>query len=310
MVGLVLGGCFGRASGPATSGRWVEEMTSPTASLRSLGGSAELGVYAGARGLYRREAGQWALVPGTDAHVWNDMAVVGSELWAVGESGGVLRLGPGGAVQQAEVEGVPSAFYNVSSAQGAVYANAADERLWRWDGASWAVSTPGELTGHTLGAMFALGPDRVIAHVPPKSTGKALHMGSLDGGRWTVETRGKRWAYVASMRGAGPDAVWAVGMAHAGLFGKTGFAMRWDGARWVDEALPVSVPLNDVSVRGPTDAVAVGQQGTLLRWDGRAWSTLATGGKLPFTRVFAAPDGQIYVVENGARLLRWDGGSP
>lgn len=289
---------------------WVEELSVPDSNLFAIAGNAQGGVYAGARGIYKRDNGQWRLIEGTSGRVWRALSVVGDhDVWAAGRGATVLHW-DGQTATEMLVPGVGTDLHHIAAFQDVVWVSSTAEQIWRWDGSGWNAVKPPEVAGRYMAGIYASAPDRLFVHTPLLSTGKPTGIARYDGKSWVVDVLGKRWTFVGSLDGSGPNDVWAVGMKHAGLFGNTGFSYHWDGKGWTDVPLPLEEHISAVSVRSPTDAWAAGWHSTLLHWNGKAWKTMSTGGKQTFTRIFAAPDGTVYVVENDQRLLRWAGEVP
>jgi hypothetical protein len=78
--------------------------------------------------------------------------------------------------------------------------------------------------------------------------------------------------WLLNVGGSSPTDIYAVGGSP-----EAGVAMHYDGDRWSEVDLGVSVPLLTwIHATSPTEAMAVGFAGTAVRWDGSSWTVLPT----------------------------------
>ena len=197
-----------------------------------------------------------------------------------------------------------------------------------WDGVRWSVvEAPGPLPEPltadaypSLSAVDALAPGDAWAtgqteNVAPvgQSNTVALHW---DGIAWTrsttpdVAAQSGTYGHLLGVAAAGPDDVWAVGIAsdQPGTFGGGDRALieHWDGHRWtVSLTLPPDSRLVNVLALSPDEAWAVGSTGSsgsfrplVLRWNGVQWDEVEAGitGQAALTDVSGTRSGDLWAV--------------
>jgi hypothetical protein len=85
--------------------------------------------------------------------------------------------------------------------------------------------------------------------------------------------------------------------------------LRWDGATWRRDAVPVSEPLFSTWGRGGDDVYAVGGQqvGEILHFDGQGWrEVMQIESGQGLSGVFTSDDGMTYAVGAGGLVLELD----
>jgi hypothetical protein len=187
----------------------------------------------------------------------------------------------------------PTVYYAVSQGHSfpGVYCG-----LYRGDPASGLMGIPAGSTG--IQDLYVAAPRDLFA-----VAGRALERG--DGVTWTTVTTGLPG--VSTVRGRGPNDVWATSSADDGTLA------HWDGARWTVSTVGVHTRLAPVVFGGTTDAYTVGGL-QVFRWDGASWMPLGApldgrlGGAVdpPSSPLWAASVTDLWLgAEHG--YYRWDG---
>jgi hypothetical protein len=192
----------------------------------------------------------------------------------------------------------------------------------RWNGTTWT-RVPFGLTADEGGWLesgrIAAAPGRAWLITTGIFDGYShSRVAAWDGSAWTwlpdvTETYGDLYDIDA----AGRDAVWVVG----GSFDK-GFALQWNGTRWVDR-LPGRSDLNllRLHVVSRNSVWVYGErtggpqvEHVLLHWNGTRWTERVVPGGVFSGGVTATTDGAVWVVARGdvpdrTRYLRYSSGS-
>jgi hypothetical protein len=184
----------------------------------------------------------------------------------------------------------------------------------RWDGDSWAASTPASSVARSqLFGVFRLGPTNVWAVGGDTDTGAnrdplAMHW---TGSSWTQSSLpALSGATLFGVDGSSAADVWTVGS--VGDPART-LALHWNGSAWTRFATPSpgdNAVLLDVSAVSATDAWAVGTRQDvlgaegaplILHWGGSTWTIVdepsRVAGELDAAAV--APDGDLWTAGGG-----------
>ena len=123
--------------------------------------------------------------------------------------------------------------------------------------------------------------------------------------------------WLASVWGAAPDDVWAVG--------PNGTILHWDGSAWTGSAIgpddeyidlgPGSISIRQHGINAlwgssASDVWAVGDVGRILHWDGSAWSVIEDGeSSAQLIGVWGTGPNDVWAVgaDSNAVVLHWDG---
>lgn len=197
---------------------------------------------------------------------------------------------------------------------------------------SWEIvqsANPGDIS-HTLNAVVALAASEAWAVGGSGDPASPLDVliERWDGTAWTPEeapSPGSQTNELLAVDAAGPNDVWAVGRTASG-FGDRPLALHYDGAEWLEVALPEEVTgvLTGVAAISPSDVWAVGFSGDpdasleralILHWDGLLWAVVDGGravgsGKSALRDVRAAAPDDVWAVgylHNRPLIVRWDG---
>jgi hypothetical protein len=109
----------------------------------------------------------------------------------------------------------------------------------------------------------------------------------------------------ADVWGSGPNDVWIVGYAGAGL--SEGTAFHWDGSRWTSSDVGAVNDFWGVSGQGTDDVWAVLDHGGVERWNGSSWLLTSAGTDTSLTNVWVAGPDDVWVAAYPGTLLHWDG---
>lgn len=170
-------------------------------------------------GLSVRRKGQWKeLDSGTPEDLW-DVWTTGDEIFASGAHGTMIRCEAEKCAPM--TTGVKETLWNVwGKSPTEVYAIGEKTTLLRWDGASWKLHTVP--AGMPLSAIGSDGQGGVLA----MTWGETFR---LDGGAWTSVA--EHGGHVMTDGDGEIRAVYGGGGAPVGI-------RRWDGKKWVEEAVP------------------------------------------------------------------------
>ncbi|MGC4118076.1 MAG: hypothetical protein QM765_26705 [Myxococcales bacterium] len=102
-----------------------------------------------------------------------------------------------------------------------------------------------------------------------------------------------------AVAGTGTKDVWAAGA--------RGTMLRWDGADWKRQEVPVTADLQGLWFAGADDGWAVGTVGTALRWDGTRWSAVAVPVTNALLAVWGTASDSVWAVGTEGVILHWDG---
>jgi uncharacterized protein YjdB/photosystem II stability/assembly factor-like uncharacterized protein len=193
--------------------------------------------------------------------VWAASATV---VFAVGDSGTILRTQDGGTTWQAQPAPTTSDIIAVwGLAPNAAFAVGVGGELLRWDGALWSAAqapVPAALYG-----VFGTSITDVYA------VGDAGYVLRNNGASWSRQSTNVLgllngvWAQSASN-------VWAVGQT-----GDRALMIRWDGQTWQAQAAGTTNVLSSIWGPNALDVYATGANGTIIRFDGARWSPMTTG---------------------------------
>ncbi len=204
--------------------------------------------------------------------------------------------------------------------------------VYRWDGASWTLSTRGanfggqflSVHGSSSSNVIAVGTNGIIARFDGNSwtamssgssrqlndvwvegSGAAFAVGAngtalrLAGSTWSVMTTGS----TQSLNG-----IWS-NSGSAFAVGTSGEVLRFNGSVWTRDVVATAENLYGVAGASTSSVVAVGTTGTVLRFDGTSWTAVNNGittSDLYAVAGTSANGGRMYITSD-VGLLQLDG---
>jgi hypothetical protein len=197
---------------------------------------------------------------------------------------------------------------------------------------SWEVvqsADPGDAPTMLLGvAAVAAGEAWAVgASGDPEEPAAAL-VELWDGRAWTAEKVPNPGSVneLRAVDAAGPNDVWAVGRTVTAFGGDRPFALHYDGARWLEVALPEEIDgvLNGVAAIAADDVWVVGftgepaaslERALIMHWDGQLWAVVDGGraigsGKSALRDLEAVAPNDLWAVgylHNRPLIIHFDG---
>ena len=232
--------------------------------------------------------------------IWGRSA---SELWAVGESGAILRYD--GAAWRLETR-VNAALSGVAGNATEVYAVGSPAAVYRLAVGTWQRLVVPGLSTERLRAVHSPTPGEVWVAGAGLGAGSGLAL-RLREGQWLRTNLGPPpSAFIAIWSGGSQMPLWALGENNGTLF-------RLSGQAWAAAAIPTSLPLLRLGGRSASDAWAVGRDGVVAHHDGATWTasgTLLPGGALHgVVGLSAAEAWAVGELAGAAAAVRFDGRS-
>lgn len=270
-------------------------------------------------------------------------AVSGSEAWAAGDTGLVLRWnGSSWVPYPIDTRGDMSGVYGRGPDEA--FALALDGRVWRFDGERFTEETtglaPGELGGLQgcgPSRLFAYGLDRVVfrddrgwAEVPARpqarllgltcASAESLWLAGEDGGAYHVTVRGDRQftldretplprpPRLLSLVAVDGETVWAAGIDAAS--GLPQVSRRRPGGVWEPIPLPGAAPSATATVffaASAEDAWIALDDGLLYHVQGAAAAPIHLPVPLNLLAMSGIGPEDVWAVGEGGGILRWNG---
>lgn len=175
--------------------------------------------------------------------------------------------------------------------------------IYRWDGASWALS------GSPGGSPTPLRVIREVAADDVWAAGSLGEMARWDGLSWNMVSGGISGAgrWLNDVWGSSADDLWAVGVEYAPGTGQaSGVILRRGTAGWASVATTFD-PLRAVWGTGPSDVWAAGDYGMVVHFDGASWTPVPSGTTKHLRAIWGTGPNDVWIVGAQSVLLRWDG---
>ncbi|MFT7622775.1 MAG: hypothetical protein ACI9WU_001950 [Myxococcota bacterium] len=241
---------------------------------------------------YNLGAGQWDAIESGVTRTVNALhGFDDTNIWGVGEQGGILHFGGLGWGLQASP--TKNNLYGVwGAATDDAWAVGDDGAVLRFDGAVWNETAFPSPTADLTGVWGASATNIFVVARNYAGTWR------WDGTTWINQS--VPGADLRDIHGADANNVWAVG--------RYGSIRYFNGESWTTQAAGGSFKdLFSVHAVSPTEAYAVGAGGTLLKWDGIAWATMPSPTERTLRAVWANGPNDVYAVGDGTVLLHYDG---
>jgi trimeric autotransporter adhesin len=174
---------------------------------------------------------------------------------------------------------VASTVYGIwGSSATDVFAVTATGEVYRFDGASWTLSTS---TNAALWAVHGTGPNDVYV--------------SGEGGR-VMRFNGSVWSTFSPTSTGTFYGLWANGASNvvtvgSDASGAIGLAYRYNGSNWQLQSAGANRGLMSVWGVNANDVYVTGEQGTLLHYNGSSWSPMTSGTSDLLYSVTGSPAG-------------------
>ncbi len=277
---------------------WVEETRLDGERLRQLVQTADGGLYAVGKHLWKRTAVGWTAPATPVSGPWRAADSSGDSLWLVG-AGGRALLWEDGDWRAFSVPASRIELVDVCAWKGAAWAAAAGSEIWRWEGQEWSDWRPEVLARRVVGPMWGAGPDDVWIGAPEKRRGAPPEVLHWDGAAWSAHPLGDRSGLVTAIDGRAADDLWATGYENK-AFGKRPLVSHWDGRSWTRLDVPLSGSVG--SVHAGEQTWLLGGQSQALVGGPKGWRPIAYGD-YTLTRVYAPPGSPARAIADGRILL-------
>lgn len=224
--------------------------------------------------------------------VWGTDAL---NVWAVGDSGTLLRLGQtDGATLASDLGdlhpgGEP--FYGIwGSDSSNVWAVGGGGTILKSDGGIWMLQST--TSSDSLYGVWGTNASNIWA------VGDKGAILAWDGKKWLPQRSGTA-ELLLGVWGSDASNVWAVG--------RSGTILNWNGTAWSAQVSTTSEWLSGIWGSDASNVWAVGYQGTILKWDGKSWSAQVSGTSEWLRGVWGSDASNVWAVGGNGTILKWDG---
>jgi hypothetical protein len=291
-------------SGITVNSITVNSITQITANI-SIGGSATVGardVLVAAPGGSALKAGAFTVCPpvtpawiammsGSTAHLYGIWGSSASDVFAVGNSGVILRYD--GSTWTAMTSGSTRYLRGIwGSSASDIFVVGTGGTILYYDGVAWGTMTSGTTNdlhavwGNSASDVFAVGVNGTILH--------------YDGSAWTPMTSGTTsWL----------RAVWGTSGSDVFAMGDSGVILHYDGSAWSPMTSGTTRNLCGVWGISGSDVFTVGASGIVLHYDGSSWSTMTSGTTNTLYAVWGGNGSDVYAVGYQGTIRHYDGSS-
>jgi hypothetical protein len=274
---------------------WKQSTTTQLSStLRGVYGAGNAVFAVGEQGTiaqYNAVVDTWTKVAsGTTVSLYGLAGTSGSELYAVGMGGTILRY-DGNGWSRATSRASADLLDVWGSSATDVYAAGYDGALLRFDGTTWSEQAPPADIDMIRGGWASSAQGGVM--VGADADLQAVAVAYPAGPAWTMGN-----GNLYGVWGTGPGNVYAVGSA--------GKVARYDGTAWSTMPSGVTSVLTGVWGAAASDVFVVGF-GTILRDTGAGWQPMSGAPSLLLRGVWGTSSQNVFAVGNTGTLLRFDG---
>lgn len=261
-------------------------------------------------------------ISGTTTNLKGVWASSHGDVWAVGESGLILRWN--GSTWTNYDSGTNQTFNCVFGwSANEVWAGTSNDGIKKWNGTAWGPHSSSEATsiwGAAPNNAWAAGVTTLKrwngtswTNYPTGVSCKSVH-GTDANTIWAVGPSGYiyRWggtSWVRQTSGTTSDfyAVWVADANNVWAVGEAGLMYKWTGTGWQAQASGVTSNLNTVTGLGTANVFCAGANGVVRNWDGTSWTTQTSPSGDTFTKISMVSPTAGYAVTSSSNLWRWDG---
>lgn len=297
--------------------KWATQYSGTKETIYSVGGVTQstllaVGGYSTLL-IWRGTNGYWAKAPGSA----NFLGIWGTpnDIWAVGESGTVVRRGSFGwvPVLNAAAAGGGPTTATFSSIWGTdkdhiwAIATGSSSAIFKWDGSMWTSQARPE----ALRGIWGVDSNNLWATGTAAPDLNGVILRTSDGQNWTSQYSGSKGTYW-EVWGSDQRNVWTFGQASvfiSGAYQPTPNILKWDGGAW--SAVSDTPQRNFFGAWGTgSKNIWVGTDtGLALRWDGARWFTEETGTGKTLYGIWGTDEKNVWAVGRDGVIVRWDGSS-
>jgi len=290
------------SSGITVNSFTVNSITQISANI-SIGGSATVGardvsvtapggsaVKTGAFTVCPPVAPAWStMISGSTAHLYGIWGSSASDVFAVGNSGAILRYN--GSTWSAMTSGTTRYLRGIwGSSASDVFAVGTGGTILYYDGAAWGIMTSG--TANDLHAVWGASDSDVFA---VGVGGTILH---YDGYTWSPMISGTtNWL----------RAVWGTSGSDVFAMGDSGIILHYDGTFWNPLTSGTTANLCGVWGTSGSDVFAVGASGAVLHYDGSSWTAMTSGTTNTLYAIWGSSGSDVYAVGYTGGMRHYDG---
>lgn len=227
--------------------------------------------------------------PWTDTSLRSVFMLNSSNVWAVGQNGGILRCDglAWKTVASPTNSWLQSVYMNNETDGWAVGSGGA---IIRWNGTFWeTVPSP---IAENLYEMSMVNPD----------DGWAV---GWDGN--TIHWNGTGWSTVSSPTTKLLFSVYMADSSNVWAVGSSGTIIHWNGTAWNTVSSPTTSTLSDVFMVTTNDGWGVGNGGTIIHYNGTAWSNVSSPTTNGLRSVFMLNSTEGWAVGDSETIIRWNG---
>lgn len=219
---------------------------------------------------------------GVGINLWGVWGTDSSNVWAVGDSGAVLRRNA--STWQSQVVGTTPHFGIWGTSANSIWT--ASQGVYFWSGTTWSPLP----SGGTYNSIFALDSNNVWL------VGNMGVLAKLMGGIPVTQNSGTSAALYR---------IWALDQNNAWVVGDS-VMLRWNGANWQPQ------PVGAVALRGiwgfnVNNIFSVGHNGVVLKWDGSMWTSIPSGITSALYAVWGPEPSNVFAVGQNGTILKWNG---
>jgi regulation of enolase protein 1 (concanavalin A-like superfamily) len=212
----------------------------------------------------------------------------GSNLWAVGDSGRILK--GDGSTWTAQTSGTTNALRGIwGSSTTSLWAVGDGGTIRRsTDGTAWAAQTSGTTTrlrgiwGSSATSLWVVGDSGLIRR-------------STDGTAWSAQ---------ASSTTSTLHAVWGTDASNVWAVGDGGTILKWNGTAWSAQTSGTTASLRGIWGSSATNLWAVGTGGVILKGNGTTWTAQASSITNDLSGVWGSDDNNVWISGTSGWVLR------